>query len=198
MLLKMKDDYIVDILYDSEHTSGCPTCDYGSQYIREFWVVMQYSVIFVKSENMYRFACTEDFLFKLFLSNVDKLRKMCRAEFIQFLTEEMGKTESDEVNISVSNSWADNPIPYKFEYYIKEIGKFVGINKIEPFKGTCAKDAAEYLNKYWCISGKYTYNDFEFPESAILQYEGEGILAKDAYWLLEQSFISPVQSFSAE
>lgn len=187
MLLKMKDDYIVNILYDSEYHSGCPTCDYNSQYIREFWIVMQYRVIYVKSTQMYGFACTEDFLFKLFLRNVDKIRKMCRKEFIDFLHEELLETNSDLI-IKVSDSWEYRDIPALFSSYIDRIenSPTFGDEKIEPFSGTCAKDAAEYLNKYWksTLGEVYTYNRC-FPESAILQYRGNSTLPHDAYWLLE-------------
>lgn len=30
---------IVDVKYDTEYYSGCPTCDYGSSYIMEFSII---------------------------------------------------------------------------------------------------------------------------------------------------------------
>ena len=32
---------VLDVLYDSEHIAGCPTCDYGSKYITDFTIIYE-------------------------------------------------------------------------------------------------------------------------------------------------------------
>ena len=34
-LVKLIDGEILDVIYDQEYHSGCPTCDYDSEYINE-------------------------------------------------------------------------------------------------------------------------------------------------------------------
>lgn len=30
---------IIDVIYDSDHIQGCPTCDYGSTYLTDFTLI---------------------------------------------------------------------------------------------------------------------------------------------------------------
>lgn len=30
---------IIDVIYDSQHIQGCPTCDYGSTYLTDFTLI---------------------------------------------------------------------------------------------------------------------------------------------------------------
>lgn len=186
MLLKLKDDYIVDILYESEANRGCPTCDYGSSYIREFWVVLQYRILYIRTEQMYDYLCSEDFLMRVMLRNMDKIRNMTRKEFIKFLTDTLnaGKEKDGErgdVFIALSRSWEQDRTLGNFESCIECRTKIVGVT---------AGEAAEFLNecqeRSFNIGESYSYNRLNLPREKIKEFNGEEDFDFNGYfWLLE-------------
>ena len=74
MLIKMIDGGIVNYEDDSYHYDGCPTCNYGSEYITEIDITLVHHTIHVKTNQMIR----------LFLTNYDTIRTMTEKEFIDW------------------------------------------------------------------------------------------------------------------
>ena len=70
MLLKLVDGGIENIKTDEEYLPGCPTCDYGSQYINDVEVTLTKHIIRASFNN---------------LPNVDAIQKMTESEFIEWL-----------------------------------------------------------------------------------------------------------------
>jgi hypothetical protein len=85
MLIELVDGGIKDIYTDTESYAGCETCDYGSQYINEFTVYLTKGNIQFKVEQMYDYAVSEDYLMKLFLQNVDKIKQLTEIQFYEWL-----------------------------------------------------------------------------------------------------------------
>jgi hypothetical protein len=90
MLLPMVDGGILSVDYDSESYGGCDTCDYGSSYIRKFDIGLTTINIHIETEEMYdyaisEYAISEDFMMRMFLHNVDKIRQMTELEFYEWL-----------------------------------------------------------------------------------------------------------------
>lgn len=71
VLIALKDGGILDVISDSESYGGCPTCDYGSNYIRSFDVsFVNHPTLKFGVSAMYAYALSEDFVIKLFTRNV--------------------------------------------------------------------------------------------------------------------------------
>lgn len=84
MLIKMLDGGIVNYEDDSYHYDGCPTCNYGSEYITEIDITLVHHTIHVKTNQMYEYALSEGQMIRLFLTNYDTIRTMTEKEFIDW------------------------------------------------------------------------------------------------------------------
>lgn len=59
IILKMVDGGLVDYSDDTRHTPGCPTCDYGSQYINDIDIDLKRHSVHIKINQMYDYALSE-------------------------------------------------------------------------------------------------------------------------------------------
>ncbi|NGS95769.1 hypothetical protein G6Z25_02390 [Clostridium perfringens] len=84
-LIKLKDGYIKEIYTDTDYTPGCETCDYGSEYINEFTVYLSSRKVEIKISDMYEYVLSEDYLIKLFIRNLDEIKRCSEEEFIEWL-----------------------------------------------------------------------------------------------------------------
>ena len=91
-MIELIDGEIVDIKTDKDYIQGCPTCDYGSQYINYITIITtKFEANFVINF-MYDYAY--DDLLQIILPNIDIIKKMCELEFIQwFLNDILEKRE---------------------------------------------------------------------------------------------------------
>lgn len=104
-LIKLKDGYIEEIYTDKDYTSGCETCDYGSKYINEFTVYLSDKKVEVALSQMYEYVLSEDYLMKLFIRNLDKIKDKTEEEFIGWL-----KVQIEELAV-------EENCDYSFELY---------------------------------------------------------------------------------
>lgn len=88
-LMKLKDGEILSVDYQSESYPGCPTCDYGSQYISDFDVKLTNYRIRIKASQMYEFVISEGDLMKLFLQNAEEIHNMTQESFGAWLREKI-------------------------------------------------------------------------------------------------------------
>lgn len=84
MLIKMIDGGILKYSDDHYCYLGCPTCDYGSEYITEIDVTLVHHTIHVKTNQMYEYVLSEGQMIKLFLTEYDTIRTMTEKEFIDW------------------------------------------------------------------------------------------------------------------
>jgi len=97
-LLPLVDGGIIEIHSDSDWYGGCETCDYGSCYWNEYLIDMSTGTLHVKASKMYSHPLSEDYMMKLFLSNIEEIKKMTEQEFRLWFKDKMDKFVLD-------NSW---------------------------------------------------------------------------------------------
>lgn len=85
MLLKLVDGGIENIYTDEEHYPGCPTCDYGSQYINNVEVILTKHIVRASFNKMYDYLLSSGDLMQMILPNADAIQKMTESEFIEWL-----------------------------------------------------------------------------------------------------------------
>lgn len=85
MLLKLVDGGIENIKTDEEHYPGCPTCDYGSQYINNVEVILTKHTVKASFNKMYEYLLSSGDLMQILLPNADAIQKMTESEFIEWL-----------------------------------------------------------------------------------------------------------------
>lgn len=80
---------------DSYHYDGCPTCNYGSEYINEITIKTTNYTIDIKLNQMYDYAFSQADAIKIF-AGAD-LRQMNESEFIDYIekTFKEGKWNTD-------------------------------------------------------------------------------------------------------
>ena len=96
MLIKMIDGGLVNYTDDSYHYDGCPTCDYGSQYINEIDVTLTKYKIHVQTNQMYEYVLNEGQMIRLFLSEYNVIQTMTEKEFIDWFKEKLLEITHDD------------------------------------------------------------------------------------------------------
>ena len=96
MLIKMIDGGLVNYKDDHYSYGGCPTCDYGSEYINEIDVTLTKHKIHVKTNQMYQYVLSEGQMIKLFLSEYNTIEKMTEKQFIDWFKERLCELTSEE------------------------------------------------------------------------------------------------------
>ena len=89
MLLALADGGIENILTDEEYSPGCPTCDYGSQYINEVEVKLTKYTVRASFNKMYSYFLSSGDLMQLFLCNVNSIQRMTESEFTEWLRQSL-------------------------------------------------------------------------------------------------------------
>lgn len=100
MLIKMIDGGMVDYHDDSSYISGCPTCDYGSEYITEIDITLTKYKIHAETNQMYSHAISEGQMMKVLLPNYGAIQSMTEKEFITWFKAKLIKEipyEDEEV-----------------------------------------------------------------------------------------------------
>ena len=101
MLITMIDGGLVDYEDDTDCCSGCPTCDYGSEYINEIDITLTQYKIHVKTSQMYEYVLSEGQMIKLFLSENDNIKTMTEKEFVDWFKEKLYEITHDEFQENV-------------------------------------------------------------------------------------------------
>ena len=96
MLIKMTDGGLVNYTDDSYSYSGCPTCDYGSEYINEIDLTLTQYTIHVETNQMYEYVLSEGQMMKLFLSEYNAIQEMTEDEFIAWFKEKLCEITHDD------------------------------------------------------------------------------------------------------
>ena len=71
--------------FESSECRGCPTCNYGSEYINEIDITLVPHTIHIKTNQMYEYVLSEGQMIKLFLTDYAKIRTMMEKKFIDWL-----------------------------------------------------------------------------------------------------------------
>lgn len=110
---------IIKANYDSDFTSGCETCDYGSEYISNIEIVFEdYGTINIETNNMYEYALTESDFMQLLGNSVD-LNDFYKNMFI--LIKERGfRVDLDHTEIKINGNKIDVDESCKLKKPIKK------------------------------------------------------------------------------
>lgn len=95
MLIKMIDGGLVNYKDDICSYGGCPTCDYGSQYINEIYIELTTHNIYVSVKNMYEYAISQGNMIKLFLQEYNAIQQMTEKQFITWFEEKIKEMAVD-------------------------------------------------------------------------------------------------------
>lgn len=114
MLIKMLDGGIENYSDDSYHYDGCPTCDWGSEYINEIDITLTKYTIHIKTNQMYEYVLSEGQMMKLFLSEYDAIRDMSEKEFVDWFKKKLSEITHDEFQENVCGRCIE-------EFVVKEI-----------------------------------------------------------------------------
>lgn len=96
ILIKMVDGGLVDYYDDCYSCSGCPTCDYGSEYINEIDITLTKFKIHVKTNQMYEYVLSEGQMMKLFLSEYNTIQTMTETEFTNWFKAKLCEITHDD------------------------------------------------------------------------------------------------------
>lgn len=96
MLIKMVDGGLVNYMDDCYHYDGCPTCDYGSEYINEIDVTLTKYNINVRTNQMYEYALSEGQMIRLFLYEYNAIQQMTENEFVDWFKEKLIAITNDD------------------------------------------------------------------------------------------------------
>ena len=96
MLIKMVDGGLVNYNDNSYCYAGCPTCDYGSEYINEINIVLTQYKIHIKLNQMYEYVLSEGQMIKLFLSEYNTIQTMTEREFADWFKEKLREITCDD------------------------------------------------------------------------------------------------------
>lgn len=96
MLIKMIDGGLVNYMDDCYHYDGCPTCDYGSEYINEIDITLTKYKIHVKTNQMYEYVLSEGQMMKLFLSEYNTIQEMTEGDFVIWFKKKLCELTHDE------------------------------------------------------------------------------------------------------
>ena len=101
MLIKMIDGGIVNYTDDYWHMDGCPTCDYGSEYVNEIDITLTKYKIHVRTNQMYEYVLSEGQMMKLFLSEYNTIQNMTEKEFTEWFKVKLCEITHDDFQESV-------------------------------------------------------------------------------------------------
>ena len=96
MLIKMTDGGLINYEDDCYSYGGCPTCDYGSEYINEIDITLTRYKIHIETNQMYEYVLSEGQMMRLFLSEYNTIQTMTEKEFVSWLKERLCEITHDE------------------------------------------------------------------------------------------------------
>ena len=92
-IIKLKDGGVLDIdSYDS-HTSGCPTCDYGAEYINELYLTLATMNIEIETNSGNGYVLTTANTIKLFAKDFSEMTEFEFSDFLKKAIQDLSDTE---------------------------------------------------------------------------------------------------------
>ncbi len=91
-MIKLKDCEILDIDYEKDYISGCPTCNAGSVYTTyiNFWTGDK--IVFFEAVREYEYLASLGDILVIILNNLDTMAEMTFEEFIEWFKDEIYST----------------------------------------------------------------------------------------------------------
>lgn len=94
-LLTLVDGSVLNLREDHWTSAGCPTCDYGKSYVRDFTVETTRGNLRFKFDNPNGYGVSEQFLMQLFLQHTQTIQALTVDELYAWLTERFREVNSE-------------------------------------------------------------------------------------------------------
>ena len=96
-LIKLTDGALINVKYEDDYIAGCPTCDWGSEYINNYtFVFSDDERLEVEVNNMYEYAFSVGDMMHILLSNIDFIKIMSKTEFCDWIVSVIKKGNQNE------------------------------------------------------------------------------------------------------
>lgn len=103
-LLQLKDGYLLNVESDEESYGGCPTCDYGSEYINTLTLICSKCEHTISVSQMYDFVLSSGTVMKVFLHNSEALKASTEKDLGK-LVKKLFVKETGETNFKLETWW---------------------------------------------------------------------------------------------
>lgn len=84
-MIKCKDGEIEDFITERTCNQGCPTCDYGWEYIDYCEIKFADAILMCRTNHNSGYLLSVDFWVKLMCSNAQAFAEMTQCEIIEFI-----------------------------------------------------------------------------------------------------------------
>ena len=121
ILIKLTDGGLVDYKDDVQYYSGCPTCDYGCEYINYITVYLTKYKVEVTLNKMYGYLVSQGDVIKWFMSEYDHFKTMSEIDFIEWFKIKIAKKVYDYYYPVYSNVEGKNSDKLTYEELLKFI-----------------------------------------------------------------------------
>ena len=121
ILIKLIDEGLVDYKDDVQYYSGCPTCDYGCEYINYITLYLTKYKVEVTLNKMYGYLVSQGDVIKWFMSEYDHFKTMSEIDFIEWFKIKIAKKVYDYYYPVYSNVEEKNSDKLTYEELLKFI-----------------------------------------------------------------------------
>lgn len=121
ILIKLTDGGLVDYKDDVEYNSGCPTCNYGSEYINYITLYLTKYKVEITLNKMYDYLVSQGDVIKWFMSEYDHFKAMSEIDFIEWFKIKIAKKVYDYYYSVYSNVEEKNSDKLTYEELLKFI-----------------------------------------------------------------------------
>ena len=93
-LIKLKDGGLVNYEDGSTYFAGCPTCDYGSEYINDITLTFSKIRVLYSVSRMYSYAVSTGYIMKILLNNMNSFSNMTEEDFKEWFYKKLEECDT--------------------------------------------------------------------------------------------------------
>lgn len=93
-LIKLKDGGLVNYEDGTTYFAGCPTCDYGSEYINDITLTFSKIRVLYSVSRMYSYAVSTGYIMKILLNNMSSFSNMTEEDFKEWFYEKLEECDT--------------------------------------------------------------------------------------------------------
>lgn len=93
-LIKLKDGGLVNYEDGSTYFAGCPTCDYGSEYINDITLTFSKIRVLYSVSRMYSYAVNTGYIMKILLNNMNSFSNMTEEDFKEWFYKKLEECDT--------------------------------------------------------------------------------------------------------
>lgn len=93
-LIKLKDGGLINYEDDSTYFAGCPTCDYGSEYINDITLTFSKIRVLYSVSRMYSYAVSTGYIMKILLNNMNSFSNMTEEDFKEWFYKKLEECDT--------------------------------------------------------------------------------------------------------